>query len=81
MYHALRDLPPPREKLAQSKPHDSPAVPGLFQLFGKLGCYLIKGGDVLILKLDRDLDESVFVLLVSGVPMPAVFVMFAGMIV
>ena len=77
----LRYFPAAREEFAQGKPHDSPAVPVLLQFFCKLGSDLIEGGDVLILKLDRHLDEAVFVLLVPGVFVSAVFVMLVGMIV
>jgi hypothetical protein len=77
----LRDLPPPREKLAQGKPHDSPAIPVLFQFLREFGGNLIEGGDMLILELDRHGDEAVFVFLVFRVPVTAVFVMFVGMIV
>ena len=76
----LSDLSPPREELAQGKPHHSPAVPGLFQFFRKLGGNLIKGGEMLILKLYRHLNKAVFMLFVLCVPVPAVFVMRVGMI-
>jgi len=72
----LRYHPPAREELAQGKPNHSAPVPGLLQVPGELGSHGIQGRDVLVLKLDGHLDQSVFVLPVLIMLVAAMFVVY-----
>ena len=73
---------PLREKNSLSASRTTaPAVPGLLQLLRKFCRHLVQGRDVLVLKLDRHLDEPVLMLLVVGMTVAAVLLVFVRMIV